>query len=78
MSRNLNDRIEVAFPVLDPVLQAQIEEVLQIQLADTVKARVLLSDSSSVRKVVRGEPVRSQERLMRLAMLRAGKQKTES
>ena len=78
MSRNLNDRIEVAFPILDPVLQAQIEEALQIQFADTVKARVLLSDSSSVRKVVKGEPVRSQERLIRLAMLRAGKSKIES
>jgi polyphosphate kinase len=64
MPRNLDRRVEIAFPVLDPHLQAQIREILEIQLADTVKARRILSDGSSAR--IRGHMesrLRSQERL---------------
>jgi polyphosphate kinase len=64
MPRNLDRRVEIAFPVLDPHLQGQVREILEIQLADTVKARRILPDGSSVR--VRGpreSRLRSQERL---------------
>ncbi len=64
MPRNLDRRVEIAFPVLDPHLQTQIREILEIQLADTVKARHILPDGSSVR--IRGHAesrLRSQERL---------------
>jgi len=64
MPRNLDRRVEIAFPVLDPHLQIQIREILEIQLADTVKARRILPDGSSVR--IRGHAesrLRSQERL---------------
>src|SRR5580765_6734782 len=44
MPRNLDRRVEIAFPVLDPGLQAQVREILEIQLADTVKARRILPD----------------------------------
>jgi polyphosphate kinase len=64
MPRNLDRRVEIAFPVLDPGLQAQIREVLEIQLTDTVKARRILPDGTSVRIVADGQPaLRSQERL---------------
>ena len=64
MPRNLDRRVEIAFPVLDPALQAQVREVLEIQLADTVKAHRILPDGSSVRIVADGQPaLRSQERL---------------
>jgi polyphosphate kinase len=64
MPRNLDRRVEIAFPVLDPGLQAQVREILEIQLADTVKARRILPDGSSVRIVADGQPsLRSQERL---------------
>jgi polyphosphate kinase len=64
MPRNLDRRVEIAFPVLDPGLQAQVREILEIQLADTVKARRILPDGSSVRIVAAGQPaLRSQERL---------------
>jgi polyphosphate kinase len=64
MPRNLDRRVEIAFPVLDPGLQAQVREILEIQLADTVKARRILSDGSSVRITADGRPaLRSQERL---------------
>ena len=57
MPRNLDRRVEIAFPVLDPGLQAQVREVLEIQLADTVKAQRILPDGSSVRIVADGQPV---------------------
>ena len=64
MPRNLDRRVEIAFPVLDPALQAQIGEMLDIQLADTVKARRILPDGSSARIRAASEyPLRSQERL---------------
>jgi len=64
MPRNLDRRVEIAFPVLDPGLQAQVREILEIQLADTVKAHRILPDGSSVRIVADGQPaLRSQERL---------------
>lgn len=64
MPRNLDRRVEVAFPVLDPQIQDQLMEILSIQLADTVKARTILPDGRSER--VEPDPlapVRSQQRL---------------
>jgi len=67
MPRNLDHRVEVAFPVLEPRLQAQIREVLEIQLTDTVKAREILIDGGSARvRAPDTPPVRSQERLYAL------------
>jgi polyphosphate kinase len=64
MPRNLDRRVEIAFPVLDSHLQTQIREILEIQLADTVKARRILPDGSPMRIRGHGESrVRSQERL---------------
>jgi polyphosphate kinase len=60
----------VMFPVLDPTLKARImEEILDIVLADNVKARILRPDGTYVR-VERGQdeaPVRSQLVLQGLA-----------
>jgi polyphosphate kinase len=68
MPRNLDHRVEVAFPVLDARLQAQVREVLELQLRDTVKARRILLDGSSERvRASVNEPLRSQERLYALA-----------
>jgi polyphosphate kinase len=66
MPRNLDRRVEIAFPVLDPGLRAQIAAILDVQLGDTVKARRILPDGTSER--VSGSPaLRSQERLWELA-----------
>jgi polyphosphate kinase len=65
MPRNFDRRVEIAFPVLDPELQEHVREILDLQLADNVKARRILPDGSSQR-VVPAEgapPLRSQERL---------------
>jgi polyphosphate kinase len=68
MPRNLDHRVEIAFPVLAPSLQAQIRQILETQLADNVKARLILSDGRSERVKPDGAaPVRSQERLYELS-----------
>lgn len=67
MPRNLDRRVEVAFPILDPAIQAQLLEILNVQLADTVKARVILPDGRSERVTPDPlAPVRSQQRLYEL------------
>ncbi|PSL19544.1 polyphosphate kinase 1 [Chitinophaga ginsengisoli] len=38
MNRNLHRRIEVVFPVYDPQLQAQLKEIIRLQLADNTNA----------------------------------------
>ena len=66
MPRNLNRRVEIAFPILDPGLRAQIAAILDVQLGDTVKARRILPDGTSER-VSALPALRSQERLWELA-----------
>lgn len=41
MVRNLSYRIETAFPVYDPALAARIKDLVNIQLYDNVKARII-------------------------------------
>ncbi|HXD96161.1 MAG TPA: polyphosphate kinase 1, partial [Candidatus Acidoferrum sp.] len=70
MPRNLDRRVEIAFPVLDPTLQSHVRQILEIQLADTVKARRILGDGSSVRMHPEGRPaLRSQDRLYELTAI---------
>ena len=41
MTRNLDHRIEVACPVYDREIQDEIRDILEIQLKDNVKARII-------------------------------------
>ncbi|HEX5227796.1 MAG TPA: polyphosphate kinase 1 [Bryobacteraceae bacterium] len=51
MPRNLDHRVEILFPLADPKLVARVrDELLKGYLADTVKARRMLSDGGYVRK----------------------------
>ncbi len=60
MTRNLSHRIEVVTPILDPDHFKTIRDVIDIQLADNVKARVIDSKQKNV-YVKNDEPeVRSQ------------------
>jgi polyphosphate kinase len=74
MPRNFVRRIEVMFPIDDETLRGRIlNEILATQLADNVRARLLLPDGS-YQRVVPGKDaprVRSQERFMALARKRA-------
>ena len=50
MPRNLYERVEVMFPIKDPLLRDRLKhEILDAYLADSVKARVLRRDGSYVR-----------------------------
>lgn len=50
MDRNLNRRVETIFPIQDPELRREIyETILQVQLADNVRTRVLQPDGTWVR-----------------------------
>ncbi|NDC42925.1 MAG: polyphosphate kinase 1, partial [Chitinophagia bacterium] len=41
MVRNLDHRVEVACPIYDPEIQQELRDIMNIQLAENVKARVL-------------------------------------
>jgi polyphosphate kinase len=62
MPRNFVRRIEIAFPVLEPHLQGKLLDLLELQLADTVKAHHMQPDGSYVRvRGVNGAIFRFQE-----------------
>ena len=61
MRRNLNRRIETAFPILDPAIKQEVIDILHIQLQDNVKACRLDSELRNCFKREEGaEPVRAQ------------------
>jgi polyphosphate kinase len=50
MPRNLYERVEVMFPIKDPLLRERVRrEILESYLADTLKARLLQKDGTYVR-----------------------------
>jgi|CZKU01.1.fsa_nt_gi polyphosphate kinase len=70
MPRNLDHRIELAFPIVDPALKQVVLEFLCVQLADTVKARQFDADGRSARLVPAGRhPIRAQEKAYELLVL---------
>ena len=60
MPRNLDQRIEVAFPIKEPKYQNLLWNILQIQLADNVKARKLLPEGIAMRVKKKKKKIRSQ------------------
>jgi polyphosphate kinase len=63
MPRNFDRRIEIAFPVIEPRLQAKLKDFLELQLADTVKGWWMQPDGDYVRTVNKDLPgLRFQER----------------
>ena len=61
MTRNLDHRIEVGCPVLDPDLKQDLLSMLEIQWRDNVKARVIDQNGENLyRSTGETEPVRSQ------------------
>ncbi len=67
MSRNLDDRVEVTTPIFDEALKDQIREAFELQLQDTVKARLVDADQRNA-YVPRGNQkrVNSQEMIYQL------------
>jgi polyphosphate kinase len=79
MSRNLNYRVEAVVPIREPALQAELDAILELQLADNVKAWELRPDGSyAQRRPAADEPARSsQELLMERAVARAARERSE-
>ena len=68
MERNFDDRVEIAFPILEPHHCDRLKEILEVQLNDRVKSWCLQPDGKWVRRAPDGaNPIRSQERLYELA-----------
>jgi len=63
MPRNLNERVELMFPIDDAEHISRIKETLNIMLKDNQKAYLMKSDGSYRRVDKRGKAVNSQEEL---------------
>jgi polyphosphate kinase len=55
MPRNLDRRVEIIFPVLDPSLQREVRHILQVELEDNTKAHFLTPDGNYVKPDKRGK-----------------------
>ena len=63
MERNLDHRVEVAFPITDHRLKEQILHIVELQWNDRVKARRIDQDQTNayLKADVDGSPIRAQE-----------------
>ncbi len=72
MPRNLDKRVEILFPVEDANLKEEVIHILNIQLADTLKAHVMKPDGNYEKVDKRGKVLlASQEYFCKEAMERA-------
>jgi polyphosphate kinase len=71
MPRNLDRRVEVLTPVVDPDLQARLDEVLEVERADDVLAWTLDADGRWTRARPGGE-IDTHSRLQDLTVERRG------
>lgn len=55
MPRNLNRRVEVAFPVEDEAVRKEVQDIIRLTLSDTVKARLMQGDGTYKRVDKRGK-----------------------
>jgi polyphosphate kinase len=74
MQRNLDHRVEVAFPLVDPIIAAQVVEMLELQLHDSTKGRVLGPDGRVLRRGLdpTWPPLRSQLRTYEHGLMASG------
>jgi polyphosphate kinase len=75
MTRNLDRRVEVAFPVLDEALRAEIRHMLDLERADNVKARDF--DNNLLLSAEGEPPVRTQEAQYQYLKKLVGRKRTK-
>lgn len=61
MPRNLDRRVEILFPVEDAVLKKKVKHIVDIQLADNAKSRIMNSDGTYTKKRSSGKKILSQK-----------------
>lgn len=75
MPRNLDKRVEITFPVEDEDLKRRVIEILEVQLADTLKAHIMQPDGSYEKIDLRGrEKLETQDYFCKQAMNRIKKE----
>lgn len=67
MSRNLNERLELLFPVDDPANVERLKGILDLMLQDNRKAHIMRNDGSYRKADKRAAAVNCQEEFLRLA-----------
>jgi len=67
MTRNMERRVELMFPVYEPRLRLRLKELLDLYLADNVKARILQPDGVYARAAASETPFRVQSHLLQQA-----------
>ena len=60
MTRNLDRRVEVTCPAIDPEIHRQLREIFDLQWQDNTKVRVLDANLTNHYRPTSGKPVRSQ------------------
>jgi polyphosphate kinase len=60
MTRNLENRIEAAFPILDESCRKIVKDLINLQLSDNVKARIIDANLDNHYKRTLQKPIRSQ------------------
>lgn len=68
MTRNTENRVEVACPVYDGEIRKRLLHHLKVMLSDNIKAREMISDGTYKKKKVEGDFVNAQETFMREAV----------
>ena len=71
MPRNLDRRVELVVPILDPEHRARLSGILDTLFMDNVKARDFKADGTLARRDGRRKPFRAQERFWQEARDRA-------
>ncbi|HRY33556.1 MAG TPA: polyphosphate kinase 1 [Bacteroidales bacterium] len=67
MGRNFDNRIETAIPIYDPGIQAELMSMLEIQMADNCKARLVgLINANTYRSTQNKKKIRSQYEIYKL------------
>jgi polyphosphate kinase len=61
MTRNLDRRVEVVFPIYDPAVFEELRKLIDLQLADNRKARIINADQDNQYVPKKGRKIRSQE-----------------
>lgn len=78
MPRNLDKRVEILFPVENPKLMEEVRHILDIQMADNVKAHVLSADGTYEKIDKRGKVLlNSQQYFCEEAVSRAAQPEEE-
>ena len=63
MTRNLDRRVEVAMPIYDPIVYQELRHIIDLQLKDNTKARIINAKQNNPyrKKLKKDEPVHAQK-----------------